>query len=216
MTRKLVASLVLLLGLVLLPGCPSFTSHQTAEVLDKDQIEFGAGFGVIKYSWENSDGKDETLTLPYFPEIMFRFGITDNMDAGFKIGGLSLEGDMKYQLLQLGDKKTSNFTLSVQPSLSYSAVMWKVALGVVVSQRINEMNVLYANIKYNYWGINIDADSDNADNVGGLGDGSYLTATIGYSLEGKKWWLRPEVSFAMDTDFDLGFWLPALGFGFKF
>ncbi len=216
MFKKLLTMLAFVSLLVVLPGCPSFTSHQTAEVLDKDEIEWGQSFStlVIPYTSTDIDGNktEETLTLPTFQETLFRFGFNESMDIGIKVTNFFwFEGDVKFQLMKSGDD-TNNFSLAISPSVTYSALLQKYGLSVIASKRMSGKSVLYGSLKYNYFA---GLDSSN-DNMKGFGEGSYFSASAGFSFEGKKWWLRPEVNLVMNNDFEVAFYSPAIGFGFKF
>jgi hypothetical protein len=229
MFKSMMLLVMSILALTFVSGCYSFSSHQTAEVLDKDQVEWGEGFGYYMFDYtvdtydENnnvSGTKNETFSLPYVPETIFRFGITDNMDAGIKLAGIfaNIEADVKFQLLQVGDK-VSNFTLSVQPSISGLVFgdisMYKFGAGLLASKRINSRVVFYGNIKYNYLMVTVDENSTDTGSDA-FGDGSLYTTALGFSFEGKKWWIRPEVTVTLNEKFEKLFILPAVGFGLKF
>jgi len=221
MFKKLLTMLAFVSLLVVLPGCPSFTSHQTAEVLDKDEIEWGQSFSTlvipITTHTYDMDGnvtgtKEDTITLPTLQETLFRFGFNESMDVGIKVTNFFwFEGDVKFQLMKSGDD-TNNFSLAISPSITYSAALQKYGLSVIASKRMSGKSVLYGSLKYNYF-AGLDSSNDNLD---GFGEGSYFSASAGFSFEGKKWWLRPEINLVMNNDFEVAFYSPAIGFGFKF
>ena len=232
MKKSILSLFLTLIALTLLNSCVSFSSHQTAEVLKENETEWGEGFGYIKfdydYTYEDENGQEKTkhnsFSVPYFPETIFRFGIAENMDAGIKLAGViaNIEGDIKYQLLQLGNQ-ASNFTLSVQPSISAIVLgplsMQKYGLAVLASERINSMLVFYGNIKYNFLNVNVDeseANNDDEDVSDAFSDRHYYSITMGVSVEGKKFWLRPEATVLLNSKFKKTLIVPAFGFGLKF
>ncbi len=229
----------LFLGLILtlmMSGCFSFSAHQTAETLPEDSVEWGEGIGyymfdykTTEYSYddngeETSKEVDKKLSIPYFPETIFRFGLMENLDAGIKISGLisTIEGDLKFRLLKLGDD-SSNFSLAVQPAASGMLIgpmsIYKFSGAVIMSKRINQRFVVYGNVKYNYLMVSVEDTNEEGDTSGDndfFADGNYYTATLGLSIEGKKFWLRPELTYTMNKDWEKLFILPALGFGLRF
>ncbi len=223
----------LFLGLILtlmMSGCFSFSAHQTAETLPEDTVEWGEGIGYYMfdykdYEYDDETGEDKKVTkstsLPYFPETIFRFGLAENMDAGIKIyGGIGIEGDMKFRILSIGDE-TSNFSVALQPSAAGITIgeltIYKFSAGMIVSKRVNKRFALYGNFKYNYWGITLEDDSeDGEDDMEFLENGNLYSTTVGLSIEGKKFWLRPELTVTLNKDFEKLFLLPALGFGLRF
>lgn len=62
-----------------------------------------------------------------------------------------------------------------------------------MSKRINKRFVVYKNVKYNYLMVSVEDTNEEGDTNGDndfFADGNYYTATLGLSIEGKKFWLR--------------------------
>ncbi len=228
MKKKTFILLLSLFALIFMNACVSFSSHQTAEVLKEDQVEWGEGIGYLMFDYDidtyDADGnktgtKHKSTSVPYFPETIFRFGINNNMDVGLKVAGViaNIEVDLKYQVLQIGDK-TSNTTISLQPSASGMVIgdfkMYKFGMGLIASQRISERMVFYGNVRYNYLAVGIDDASDDGSNA--FADGNLYTAALGFSYEGKSFWIRPEATIVLNKDFEKLLILPAIGFGLRF
>ncbi len=228
--RLVLAALVVLL----MPSCFSFSAHQTAETLPEDSVEWGESVGYYMFTYENKScdyegencsTKDESASFPYFPETIFRFGLSENMDAGIKIAGViaSIEGDVKFRIFQTGEEN-ENFSLAVQPAIAGMfmgpATIYKLSAALIASKRMNEKFVLYGSMKYNYMVVKIEDESsdeeDNSSEADFFGDGSFYSATIGLSIEGKKYWLRPELTWILDKEFKTWLKMPALGFGLRF
>lgn len=220
--------------IVLMQGCFSFSSHQTAETLPEDTVEWGEGVGyyMFNYTDENCDydgncsPKDETVSFPYFPETIFRFGLAENMDAGIKVAGVitTVEGDIKFRFLSVGEEQ-NNFSLAVQPAISGMflgpATVYKLSAALIASKRINEKFAIYGSFKYNYMAVKVeDDDSDYEDDDSSdsdfFSDGNFYSATIGLSIDGKKFWVRPELTWILDKDLKTWLKMPALGFGLRF
>ena len=230
MTKKTFILALSLFALIFMNACVSFSSHQTAEVLKEDQVEWGEGIGYLMFDYDidttdangNKTTKHESTSVPYFPETIFRFGIDNNMDVGIKVAGViaNIEVDLKYQVLQIGDK-TSNTTISVQPSASGMVMgdfkMYKFGMGLLASQRISERMAFYGNLKYNYLAVSISDSSNDGDGASdAFADGNLYTAAVGFSYEGKSFWVRPEATIVLNKDFKKLLILPAMGFGLRF
>ncbi len=225
--------LIILLISIFFSSCISLTSYQTAEVLKKGEDKGVVGLvsmipsKIFKKETmsQNEDDFDKLIGVPY-PEFMFRTGLGKNIDMGVKfktfallLAYLNLELDMKYQLLQFGNRETNNLTLSIQPSLSYIGLredeyihLFNLSFATIVSKRFNKSNVLYVNIRYNFGNFFLeDIAVKKTPDIK-----NYFSATIGYSLElslHRKLYLYPEITIV--SDFKKGFALmPALGFGF--
>ena len=81
-------SLAAILTAVMLTGCFSLATFQSPKVLERGQTAFGAGAGITT---------EKLLGTSAFGRV----GLSQNLDAGFKLLGVPLSGvfgDVKYQL----------------------------------------------------------------------------------------------------------------------
>ncbi len=106
---------------VLQVGCASFSTMQTAEVLEKGKSQTTIGGGSYSSkafsSAVSSSVKESDVSLPYF-EVSYRRGVTDKIDVGGKItliGTAVIDG--KYQLY---DGET--FDAAVGAGLGYLSI----------------------------------------------------------------------------------------------
>lgn len=94
----------LALGLIALglgSGCASMSSYHTARTLPKGKSEIYAAAGFVAGDFNTT----ETISLPYF-EAMFRYGIINNLEAGFKYTMPGTIGaDVKYRFLKAANGK---------------------------------------------------------------------------------------------------------------
>lgn len=234
MRSKLRLFLIFGLCLFLLNGCFSFSSHQTADTVPEGDVEFGTaqGYNVIQYEqedwstcdedYDNCQTEKKEFYWPNFGEMIIRIGLDKDMDMGVKLSGLvtNIEMDLKYRFFTTGGE-TDRFSLAVQPlgSVMYLGPFkfYKVALGLIASKRVSKMVGFYGNIKYNRF--KLDYDDEPVENEDGddqyFMNGNAYSATIGLSIEGKKFWLRPEVTFLFDKNWDSNVYFPSIGFGVK-
>lgn len=101
--------LLVLIIAVMLAGCTSFSSYQTAQVLDpdEDEMEFGIGMTVTSFQLEgDAQELDYEEVSYYIAELIFRTAVSKRFDFGAKFYfslpvGLMLDG--KYQFVD-GEK----------------------------------------------------------------------------------------------------------------
>jgi hypothetical protein len=233
MKKQIISLIMSLFAMIFISGCLSFSSHQTAEVLKENEVEWGEGFGYYRFDFEveSYDNQSEvtkthkeSFSMPYFPETIFRFGVAENLDVGVKLAGViaNLQLDAKYQFLNTGDD-VQNFSMAVQPFFSGVVFgpfsLYDMGVGLIASQRLNSRFVIYGNFKYHY--ISFGVNETNSGEENDKFDDAFkysnnYTITAGASVEGKKWWIRPELTVFLNKEFKKIFILPALGFGLKF
>ncbi|MBA7510422.1 hypothetical protein ES705_02406 [subsurface metagenome] len=118
-------ALAVIVGVLVICGCASISTFQSARTLKPGETQKGvgvtAGNPLISPSW----GAGKSLVYPW-PEFWLRKGLSENLDWGIKTWGLLLGGmvDLKYQFLS--DESP-----------------WQVAgsLGFGVSHRLLELNL---------------------------------------------------------------------------
>lgn len=92
MRRSLPSRAFLLAGLALLSGCMNASSLQTARVVPRGEDRVSVGFGTTHIT--NTD-----FRLPY-GEVMYRYGIWENVDVGAHVTLLGTSAiDAKVQLM---------------------------------------------------------------------------------------------------------------------
>lgn len=112
--------LLVLIMVIMLAGCTSFSSYQTAQVLDPDEDEFQFGVGLTVTSFElEDDGQelDYEEIAYYKTELLFRTAVTESFDFGAKFFLLGISVDGKYQFVD-GDK----LDMAVDLGFAYSGI----------------------------------------------------------------------------------------------
>lgn len=106
-------------ALVLLAGCPSFSTMGTARTLPKGKTQFHVGMGGQQLrDWSvESSGTLETITLPAF-EFGVSHAVTDRAEVGGKIWFMGAELNSKFQLLR-SEAPTSGIDLALGPGVSF-------------------------------------------------------------------------------------------------
>jgi len=114
--RKLLA---LVPALVLLAGCPSFSTMGTARTLPKGKTQFHVGMGGQQLrDWSVAgSGSLETITLPAF-EFGVSHAVADGAEVGGKIWFMGAELNSKFQLVR-SEVPTSGVDLALAPALSF-------------------------------------------------------------------------------------------------
>ncbi len=114
--RKLFATVP---ALVLLSGCPSFTSMGTARTIPKGETQFQVGVGAQQLrDWTVSDtGVLESITFPGF-ELGISHAVSDGAEIGGKIWLVGAELDSKFQLVR-SESPASGIDVALAPALSY-------------------------------------------------------------------------------------------------
>lgn len=94
------STFALLLLAVVMSGCTSLSSLQTARVMPEGKSRFFVGGGLVRSSILNSGGNTNSDGLP-FVEAGGRFGFIDKWDVGLKytLPGM-LSGDVKLNLYE--------------------------------------------------------------------------------------------------------------------
>ena len=117
--RKFYLMLVFII-VVMLAGCSSFSSYQTAQVLDPDEDAFqiGVGLTVTSFSLEEDGQEIDYEEVAYSKlELLIRTAVTESFDFGAKFwtGGISVDG--KYQFVD-GEK----LDMAADLGFSYSGI----------------------------------------------------------------------------------------------
>ncbi len=115
MTRRL----ALLPALLLLAGCPSFSTMGTARTLPKGKGQFFVAPGgmVLKDFQRDSNGQYESFGLPTV-EFGGRYGVSDGVEVGGKVWMMGAELDTKFALLR-APTADAGLDLALAPSLSF-------------------------------------------------------------------------------------------------
>ncbi len=214
-------------------GCFSSMSWQTADTVPKGGVEFGAGWSVtradqIEYTssdGEKTDASDElhgTLPNP-FPDLFMRFGLGDNLDIGFRLFFLGIQGDVKIRLVN-----SDIFSLAIAPGLSYSRPFivfgeYALDLPLIITFKLGDHVKLYlsGHGRIAGWHLELYTDEAGTDDIHAFGAG----ANLGFEFGTKRWFIRPEAGY---MNYFVGFedrcreslklaWFTfGLGFGFVF
>lgn len=233
----LVRTLVLIFGLAVVGGCFSATSYQLADTVPKGGTDLGFGFSAStfpKIHYKGEDGQTSSVdseevngTIPNpLPDILMRFGLGDNLDLGFKLFFLGIGGDVKWRFL-----KTEIFSMAIAPQVYYARPFiifgqYGLSLPVIFTFKIGEMVKIYGNFRGELSGWNLEVVAQSAtdeieDDISTLGIG----ATLGVSLGGKNWYVRPEVNYVRALigltdncreEVALSYFTFGFGFGFLF
>ncbi len=95
--------LLVLLSVILLGGCATYSNFQTAQVLDKGETQFGFGLSFLTQRSEQGEEIAYESGTVIIPEFMFRDGVFDRFDFGVKVYTtafvLGVIADGKYQFL---------------------------------------------------------------------------------------------------------------------
>ncbi len=199
-----------------LAGCVSMTTFQTAETLNPGTAEIGFAatyFGESEIELALLESETDGKTYHHIgPELMFRIGITENIDIGLKTTGSGTLADGKIQLFSLGSKKTK-FILSYQLGIGHNMGI-ELTNGVLATFRASRSFAIYSSFKYNplfFYNV-LQEDFVNIISAGG-------------GLEIAFDWivLRPEVTYIKGLSYTLpieegtfkGF-IPGIMVGFRF
>lgn len=114
MTRRL----ALLPALLLLAGCPSFSTMGTARTLPKGKGQFFVAPGgmVLRDFQRDSNGQYESFGLPTV-EFGGRYGVTDGVEVGGKVWMMGAEIDGKFALLR-APSADEGLDVSLAPAVS--------------------------------------------------------------------------------------------------
>jgi hypothetical protein len=106
-----------ILGVMVLAGCPSFTTKGTARTIEKGKGQFYVALGGISLQdfKTGSSGTGESLGLPTF-ELGGRYGVADGVEMGGKIFPIGAELNAKIALVR--PETPAGINVSVGPALS--------------------------------------------------------------------------------------------------
>lgn len=223
-----------LLSCLLLEGCFSVMSYQTADTVPAGGVEFGMGWSLTKIDqFEVTDDQGQTYkantdqvgTIPnVLPDLMLRIGATDDLDVGLRLFFLGIHADVKWRFLDI-----DYFSMAIAPGASYSRPFFFFAeygaeLPVLFTIKPLEWFHIYGGIKGRFSGWNmelyVDENNKNEDNLYTFGVGGHF----GLHFGGTWWFVRPEIGY---THYVVGFNGPCeggvkmslftfgLGFGFR-
>lgn len=108
--RGLLRATGLILLSCVLAGCPSLSTLQTARTVPKGRIRHAVGLETVGVSVRGAG----SAVAPQV-EYGMRIGVADNVDIGFKVYFLGVEGGAKFQLVR------GSFDLSIAPSAAYTS-----------------------------------------------------------------------------------------------
>lgn len=138
----------------LFSGCVSMSSMQTARTTEKDQFVWGIGASGVNTTIKVGD-EELKLKLPLL-EYIGRYGITQKLDAGIKIGIIGTSAlDVKYQYFGTATSKAAS---SIGLGLGYVSVsaneaktkanIYDISVPFYFSLHPKEWVALYTNPKY--------------------------------------------------------------------
>jgi hypothetical protein len=182
----------------MLAGCASFSSYQTAQVLDPDEDAFQMGIGLAVTSFELEEDAVETdyEEISYYKtELLIRSAVTESFDFGAKFWTLGLSVDGKYQFVD-GEK----LDMAVDLGFSYSGI------------EVDDEGVRYLSFQpallmtYNFTEkfsvtlapraviLNVSHDEEGDDTQ------TFLGGTLTLSFGGKKVRILPEIGYYKAED----------------
>ena len=138
-------------------SCVSVSSLQTARTTEKGEIGWGVSASAVSFDDQgvlDTLGSDQDVYLP-LSEVSVRYGVTDKLDVGLKLGVIGLTTlDAKYMLV--GDHE-SPFALSAGASFGFVTVssgdlrtgIYDIAVPVYASYHPAEWLAVYATPRYN-------------------------------------------------------------------
>jgi hypothetical protein len=100
MKRKIITS-ILVIALMVFAGCYSLTTYQNADTVPAKQVRAGIGISYLNVTdTSDSDTDSDNNFIGSIPmtEMLFRIGLSDSMDIGFKLYGINLSFDWKWRL----------------------------------------------------------------------------------------------------------------------
>lgn len=172
-------------------GCASLNAAQTANTLGKGGLQFGLEPAVEALSGSNG------LSSTYVPrvDLALRYGITDTIDIGGKVGSSLFEVNAKFQFT---DPRNKGLVLSLAPSLGgivfgsagNTAGAFTVKVPLLIGFGVGDGNqvVLGPNIQ------DIIVEGSNSDGTSGIANEFGLGASVGFVFKaGEGFRLMPEV-----------------------
>jgi hypothetical protein len=105
-----IAALLPFAAALVLTGCASLNAAQTANTMGKGGLQLGLEPAAYGISGTNGAG---STTFPRV-DLAVRYGVTDNVDIGGKLGSSLFEINAKFQVT---DAKDKGFVVSIAPSL---------------------------------------------------------------------------------------------------
>lgn len=173
----------LLCLLALTTACVGSTTYHTATPIEEGTIEIGVMpglYGVV------ADGTSATL-----PNLEFgiRTGLTENMDLGVKINGLTLTTDLNIAVIN-----EPTFAFSVDPALTVfyfgagdASFLWTFAtLGLLADVVKTPGFTLTAGLKPGFVYISVSGEDEDNEEISAAGNGFTVGATIGAKFKLSK------------------------------
>ena len=170
MTRNgLLKLLIPALG-VALAGCPSMPLNQTASTVPAGEFQQGVGveyYGCTGCGVDISDDGEVTnegiafFNLP-FPNWFGRYGISDNIDLGFRFSApFSVGFDMKFQVLD-----TEVLDLAIDPGIQYNFALTYFHLPVLIGLPMGDFFELVLSPRVTYMTVTGDEGSTSLGSAG--------------------------------------------------
>jgi hypothetical protein len=109
-----------IIGVMLLAGCPSFTTMGTARTIEKGKGQFYVALGGISLQDFEQDaaGEANSIGLPTF-EFGGRWGVADGVEVGGKVFPIGAELNAKFALIR--PETPAGLNLAVGPAASVYA-----------------------------------------------------------------------------------------------
>lgn len=195
---------VLIAVAVVMTGCASLSTFQTAQVLEKGEKQMGFALSASQIDVGDSDDAALEAVTILVPEFFYRAPIGEKSEFGVKLTPTSLVADGKYQLVD-----STPFDMAADLGLGFFAfaaegealVVVDIHPAIIASLNLSESVSLNLTPKFIVRYIA----------AGGESETSYLNGgTIGLAL-GKNTRFMPEVGFYRWENEDSGFAYFGLG-----
>lgn len=175
-----------------LTACVGSTTYHTATPIEEGTIEIGVMPGVYGVS----AGDAGSVTLPNV-EFGIRTGLTENMDLGVKINGLTLTTDLNIAVIN-----NPTFAFSVDPALTIfyfgageASFLWTFAtLGLLADVVKTPGFTLTAGLKPGFVYLSASGEDEDNEEISAAGNGFTVGATVGAKFKlTKSFALMPSV-----------------------
>ncbi|MEO0231612.1 MAG: hypothetical protein ABIM29_03625 [candidate division WOR-3 bacterium] len=187
-----------------LSSCMTMNVFEGPDTTKKGETSFG--LGVSNFVLFDESGKPIFMPIP-FPYLKGRYGVTDNLDIGFRyVGILGFGFDPKIKFLDKGIKGslTLPFNITKWPEVP---IWYSFEPTLILGT-----NLIYFGSKFSYLSLQLEWDNETS-NIYGI----FPSLFLGFTL-GKNWKLCPEVNFYLPATIGIGekkgkLWRPAISYG---
>ena len=191
MKKRFFLSLALV-SLLVFTGCYSLSTYQNADTVREGKFAGGLGIGVLQFADPDTDGgaildTNEFMNDYQMMELFLRYGLTENMDMGFKIYSTNLSMDWKWRFIDLGIFRVATDIGGVYSNF-FGLTGWAINGNLIFDIRPVDAISLYFGPKYQYvsYGFTDDIDVVPQHYYGGF---------VGFKFQLGAIALMPEVAF---------------------